>query len=78
MFTPESYQEEVDSNLRKIRLTEHVISDVHAKLIVPIYSDDKADLLIAVENLAESVFLLLEEVRGFVWNESLQEPSSES
>lgn len=78
MFTPESYQEEVDANLRKIRLSEHVISEVHSKLIVPIYSDDKADLLIEVENLAESVFLLLEEVRSFVWNEHLQEPSSES
>jgi hypothetical protein len=78
MFSLEDYQEAVESNLRKIRLSELVVSEAHSNLVVPIYPEDKADLLIATERLAESAFLLLEQVRDIVWEESKNQPSSES
>jgi hypothetical protein len=78
MFSLEDYQEAVESNLRKIRLSELVVSEAHSNLVVPIYPEDKADLLIATERLAESAFLLLEQVREIVWEESKNQPSSES
>lgn len=78
MFSLEDYQEAVESNLRKIRLSELVVSEAHSNLINPIYPEDKADLLIATEKLAESAFMLLEQVREMVWEESNNQPSSES
>jgi len=78
MFSLEDYQEAVESNLRKIRLSELVVSEAHSNLVVPIYPEDKADLLIATERLAESAFMLLEQVREIVWEESKNQPSSES
>jgi hypothetical protein len=70
MFSLEDYQEAVESNLRKIRLSELVVSEAHSNLVAPIYPEDKADLLIATEKLAESAFLLLEQVREMVWEDS--------
>jgi hypothetical protein len=70
MFSLEDYQEAVESNLRKIRLSELVVSEAHSNLVNPIYPEDKADLLIATEKLAESAFLLLEQVREMVWEDS--------
>lgn len=78
MFSLEDYQEAVESNLRKIRLSELVVSEAHSNLINPIYPEDKADLLIATEKLAESAFMLLEQVREIVWEDSKNQPSSES
>lgn len=78
MFSLEDYQEAVESNLRKIRLSELVVSEAHSNLVNPIYPEDKADLLIATEKLAESAFMLLEQVREMVWEESNNQPSSES
>jgi hypothetical protein len=78
MFSLEDYQEAVESNLRKIRLSELVVSEAHSNLVNPIYPEDKADLLIATEKLAESAFMLLEQVREIVWEDSKNQPSSES
>jgi hypothetical protein len=73
MFSLEDYQEAVESNLRKIRLSELVVSEAHSNLVSPIYPEDKADLLIATEKLAESAFMLLEQVREMVWQDSKEE-----
>jgi hypothetical protein len=72
------YQETVDQNLRKIKLCRHVIDEAHRTLIDPIYPDDKADLLLATEDLLDAIVYLMEDVTAMVWNDQLKKPTSES
>lgn len=72
------YQEAVEANLRKIRLCKQVIDEVHRTLVEPLYPEDKADLLLASEYLTESVLHLMDDVAEMVWQNQLQNPTSES
>lgn len=70
MFDIDEYATRVETNLRRIRLANDVIEEVSKFLLDPIYPDDKADLLIAAEDLAQSSFFLMEEVQALVWGQS--------
>ena len=72
------YQENIQANLRKIKLASHVIAEAHANLLQPIFPEDKADLLIATEELATTSFELIEDVRASIWDESLKGPTTHS
>jgi hypothetical protein len=54
------------------------MDEVHDNLVKPVYPDKRADLLIEAENLAESVFHLLEDIREMVWEDQHIEPTEES
>jgi hypothetical protein len=70
MFDLEDYATRVETNLRRINLAKDVIDEVNKYLLDPMYPDDKADLLIAAEELAQSSFYLMEEVQAIVWGTS--------
>jgi hypothetical protein len=72
------HQIQVEANVRRLRLTAAVVDEVHDNLVKPVYPDKRADLLIEVENLAESVFHLLEDIREMVWEDQHIEPTEES
>jgi hypothetical protein len=72
------YQDAVEQNLRKIKLCRHVIDEAHRTLIDPIYPEDKADLLLATEDLLDSIVYLMEDVTAIVWHDQLKKPTSES
>ena len=72
------YQENIQSNLRKIKLATHVIAEAHANLLQPIFPEDKADLLLATEDLATTAYELMEDVRASIWDKSLRGPTTES
>lgn len=67
MAETQEYKTQVASNLRRLKLTLAVIDEVHKELVHPETPDDKADLLIQVEQLAEATFTLLMVVRGIAW-----------
>jgi hypothetical protein len=72
------YQENIQANLRKIKLATHVIAEAHANLLQPIFPEDKADLLLATEDLATTAYELMEDVRASIWDKSLKGPTTES
>jgi hypothetical protein len=72
------YQENIKANLRKIKLATHVIAEAHANLLEPIFPEDKADLLLATEDLATTAFELMEDVRSSIWSSNLTGPTTES
>lgn len=72
------YEENIKANLRKIKLATHVIAEAHANLLEPIFPEDKADLLLATEDLATTAFELMEDVRASIWSNNLTGPTTES
>jgi hypothetical protein len=72
------YQENIQANLRKIKLATHVIAEAHTNLLEPIFPEDKADLLLATEDLATTAFELMEDVRASIWSANLTGPTTES
>jgi hypothetical protein len=72
------YQFEIEQNLRKVRLCRHVVEELHRTLINPIYPEDKADLLLATEDLLSSTFALMETVSEVVWQDNLRKPTTGS
>jgi hypothetical protein len=67
----DSYDHQVDINQRRLRLCFHAVEEVKRQLLEPIYPDQKADLLIATENLCLASYELLEQTRGLVWGDQL-------
>lgn len=63
----EEYFDQVRANLRRVKLSTQVVAEVKETLVDPLYPDNKADLLLAVEELAEESIALLLEVREMVW-----------
>lgn len=61
------HQAQVNANLRQIKLATHVLAEVHAKLINPLDPEEKADLLLASEDLCLLAIELVEDVRELVW-----------
>ena len=72
----ENYHERVEVNLRRLRLAHEVIDEVHKSLLDPLFPQERADLLIEVESLAESAYILMQEVQDIVWDESLGKPEN--
>lgn len=68
MSTDNEQLEKLRSQLRQVRLCALVIEEVNRDVTKPESVDDKADLLIAVENLAAEVFKLIEQSRSLVWD----------
>lgn len=66
----ESYDHQVDVNQRRLRLCFYAVEEVKKTLLEPIYPDQKADLLLASEDLCLATYELLELTRGLVWGES--------
>jgi hypothetical protein len=71
----ESYDHQVDINQRRLRLCFHAIEEVKRQLLEPIYPDQKADLLLATEDLCLASYELLEQTRGLVWGDQLPNTS---
>lgn len=77
-FPINDYYEALEQNLRKIKLCQHVVDELHRSLVIPIYPEDKADLLLATEALLDSVIHLTNDVSEMVWQNQLKNPSPES
>jgi hypothetical protein len=71
----DSYDHQVDINQRRLRLCFHAIEEVKRQLLEPIYPDQKADLLLATEDLCLASYELLEQTRGLVWGDQLPNTS---
>jgi hypothetical protein len=73
MSTTDKYTEQVQTNLSRIELCTSVLLKVQEQLLDPLYPEDKADLLLATEELAKAVYDLLGEVRVHVWGAEPEE-----
>lgn len=73
----ESYDHQVAINQRRLKLCFHAIEEVKLTLLEPIHADQKADLLLATEDLCIATYELLELTRGLIWGDS-EPPSRES
>lgn len=71
----ESYGHQVSVNQRRLRLCFYAIEEVKKTLLDPIYPDQKADLLLATEDLCLATYELLEQTRGIVWGDSELPPN---
>ena len=67
------FDEHLSNNLRRIKLATDVVAEVHRALLDPIDPESQADLLLAVEDLADTTLELLLAGRQVVWHESLQQ-----
>jgi len=67
-------QQQLEIILNRINLCSDVVQDIHTNLEEPQTPDEKADLLIAVENLTKDVYKLLHTTKSLVWGE---EPTEE-
>ncbi len=67
-------QQHLEAIINRINLCIDVIQDIHTNLEQPETPDEKADLLIAVENLARDIYLLRKTTQSLVWGE---EPTEE-
>ena len=72
----DNYFEQVDINLRRMKLATHVLAEIQTQLLDPLYPEPKADLLLASEDLAETAFEILEAVREIVWKSNITGPTS--
>lgn len=72
----DNYHDRVEINLRRLKLAHDVIDEVHKFLVDPLFVQERADLLIASENAAESAYRLMEDVQRIVWNDSLKKPAN--
>ena len=68
VFFEEDPQEKA---LRRINACVHTLATVLEELDDPEEINDRADLLIAVENLYDIASFLTEQVRGIAWQHSL-------
>ena len=68
MFFEEDPQEKA---LRRVNACIHTIASVVEELDDPKEVDERADLLIAVENLFDIASFLTDQVRGIAWQHSL-------
>ena len=59
--------QDLKTALRRLELTSYAVQEVHTELDKPQDPEEKADLLIATENLASEVIDLLHTVRVYVW-----------
>lgn len=64
------YVDQIEANLRRIKLASNVIAEVHHQLVDPLFPDSKADLLLATEELCLTAIELIEDVRFLVWGEN--------
>lgn len=72
------YNEKIEANLRRIKLANDVLTDVHRNIVDPLDSEEKANLLLATEDLAETVYDLIKVVREVVWSDDLAPPPEDS
>lgn len=70
-----SYFDQVDDNLRRLKLVTHVLAEVQTQLVDPLYPDAKADLILASEDLAQTAFEILELARDLTWSNNITPPS---
>jgi len=54
-------------NVRRLQACAYTAEVVNRDLLAPTTPSQKADLLIAAENLAQSTFALVNEIRGMIW-----------
>lgn len=59
--------QELKTAIRRLELCSYAVQEIHIELGKPQDPEDKADLLIASENLASEVLDLLTTVRAYVW-----------
>lgn len=69
------YEEQINSNIRRIGLCTSVIEEVRSELLMPLDPSQKAHMLILTENLIESAFHLAEETRELIWSENTIPPT---
>lgn len=70
-----SYFEEVEDNLRRLKLATHLLAEVHTQLLDPLYPDAKADLLLATEDLAETALDIMHTAREMAWSNNVTPPT---
>lgn len=66
----ESYDQQVETNQRRLKLCFYAVEEIRRQLVEPIYPDQKADLILATEDLCLASYELLEQTRQLVWGDS--------
>lgn len=69
----DEYEERLEKNVRRLELCTMVVLEVKENLTDPLLPDRRADLLIAIENLAQETYYLVQEIRDMCWEEDRQE-----
>ena len=69
MSNVDDYHDRVETNLRRIRLAHSVVDEVHKFLLDPLFPQERADLLIASENLTEASYGLMQDIQSMVWDD---------
>ena len=59
--------------IERLELCRTVVSEVHTRLEIPKDSEQKADILLAVEALAHEVVDLLKTTNRYVWGDETKE-----
>ena len=54
-------------NVRRLEACAYTAEVVHRDLLAPSTPSQKADLLLVAENLAQSTYALVQEIRGMIW-----------
>lgn len=73
-----SYFEQVDDNLRRIKLVANLLAEIHTQIVDPLYPEARADLLLATEDLAETSLEILLDIRQLAWEDNKTPPSDYS
>lgn len=68
MSAIDEHQKKVEENLELIQLCSLAVDKITNDLADPIFPDDKADLLLAIEELTEQTIDLLHVIRQMVWD----------
>lgn len=61
-------------NVRRLEACAYTAEVVNRDLLAPTTPSQRADLLIAAENLAQSTYTLVKEIRGMIWNDETTQP----
>lgn len=69
MSIDDLHAEQIEAQLRQVRLCSLVIEDVLESLADPVSAESRADLLLAAERLAVDVVRLVDETRAMAWNQ---------
>lgn len=72
-FTPGAAKTQIKKAVQKLELCRYAIQETHLEIESPDDPEEKADLLLAVEDLTAEVFELLGTVKNWTWGQGHEE-----
>lgn len=66
-FTPKKDRTQIQKAVQRLELCKYAVEETHAEIEYPTDPEEKADLLLAVEDLTAEVFDLLSTVKNYAW-----------